>query len=392
MIKKIILVAFALLIFRNATALAHTAAVDNTGPNKYKSVRLTPEIYNQANSDLSDILVKDQNGDSVPYFINTGYKMTYNSGNNYPMSLINSYLKDDAFFFDYQVTSLPDRDIISTSIELATENTNFAKNIEVFGSYDNLHWEKIQDDSVYSVDSKKKLTIDFVKPQKYTYFRLKLANNLEKITFTKVNLIYNASTFEESYFIETLRPKFQVEQKDKKTYIKLEGLKNLKLTDITVLSDSVFKRTVSTPFGDEEIYNLSFKDSAYLDTTITLNWKMPLDDIFFLAIENNDDKPININGLIVRYYADEIVFEGKGSNSFQIYFAKDDNKKAPVYDISSYKQEILKEKIDNLAIRNIEFDTSQETKQSDYKFIFNIVIIITAILLAVIILLKLRKR
>lgn len=392
MIKRVCGITFFLIFFINSTAFAHTAMVDNTGSNKYKSVRLTPEIYNNANSDLSDILVKNQDGDNIPYFINTSNPTSYHNTVNYPMSLINSYSKDDAFYFDYKVVNLPDKDIISTSIELATGKTNFAKSIEVFGSYDNLQWEKIQDDSIYSVDSKKKLTINFNKPQKFTYFRFKLANNLEKIAFDEVKLIYNVSTYEESDFIEDFTPKYQVENKDNITYIRLSGLKNLKLADITVLSGGMFKRMMRTPFGDKEIYNLSFNGISYVDTTIPLNRRIPSDDTLELRIENNDDKPISINGITVKYHADEIVFSGEGSNSFKLCFAKDDSKKAPIYDISSYKQEILKEKIDRLAIKNIEFDAPQETKQYDYKIIFNIVIIITAIFLAGIILLKLKKK
>lgn len=392
MIKRVLGITFIFVLFINSSCFAHTAIVDNSGTDKYKSVRLTSEIYNNANSDLSDILVKNQDGENVPYFINTSYHKAYRNLIDYPMSLINSYLKDDAFYFDYKVIDLPDGDTVSTSIELVTEKTNFAKSIEVFGSYDNLHWEKIQDDSIYSVNSRKKLTINFIAPQKFTYFRLKLANNLEKIAFDKVKLVYNNSTYEESYFIEALTPKYQVENKDNITYIKIEGLKNLRLADITVLSDSMFKRMIRTPFGDKEIYNLSFNGISYVDTTVPFNWSIPSDDTLELTIENNDDKPISIKGIIVKYYADEIVFDGGGSNSFKLYFAKDESKKAPIYDISSYKQEILKEKIDKLTINNIEFNAPQETKQTDYKIIFNIVIVITTILLGGIILLKLRKR
>jgi hypothetical protein len=200
---------------------AHTATVDNSGNNKYKSVRLNPEIYNNANSDLSDILVKDDKGNVIPYFINTSYQMTYSGEYNYPMSLINSYTKDDAVYFDYKVSALPNKDIIATSIETSTKNKNFAKSVEVYGSYDNLSWEKVQDDTLYNVDDKSKLSIDFSKPQKYTHYRFKLANNLEKIAFDKVNLKYSVSTSEKSYFVETIKPNFQVEQSDNRTLIKI---------------------------------------------------------------------------------------------------------------------------------------------------------------------------
>lgn len=393
MLKKIIsFSALAVLTF-NISVFAHTATIENSGDSKYKSIRLTPEIYNNANSDLSDILVKNSLGEIVPYFINTGYQVTYNGDYNYPMSLINSYTKDDAFYFDYKVKSLPNRDIVTTSIEMTTKTINFAKNVEIFGSYDNSYWEKIQNDTLYNVDGKTKLNIDFSKPQKYTHYRFKLANNLEKIVFDTVQLKYNVSTSEKSYFIETVTPEFSVEQKDNKTYINVAGLKNLKLADITILSDSIFKRNASTPFGGKEIYNLSFNNSSYLDTTIPLNWKISTDDTFVVTITNNDDRPINIKGISVKYFADEIVFDGSSKNNFELDFGKNEGKRAPLYDIASYKDEILKQNIDKLGIKDIKYDRLNDIeKQHDYKSIFNIVIVIISILLAFLIILKLRKK
>ena len=330
----------------------------------------------------------------MPYFINAGVKKTHETWEAYPMELIDAFTKDDSFYFDYKLTTKRDSDIIATSIELSTGNTDFAKNIEVYGSYDSLHWDFLQNDKLYSIDNKSKLSIEFNKPQKHTHYRLKLANNLERISFDIVNIAYNVIATEKSYFIERLTPVFSIEEKDKTTFIKIEGLKNLRLCDVTIETDSMFKRTVSAPFvQDKEIYNLSLNDTSYTDTTLPLNWQTSEDDTYVVTIANNDDKPIDIKGVIVRYYADEIVFEGTANESYTLDFGADTTKVSPVYDIAKYKDEILKNTIDKATIGAINYDeVKEEPEERDYKVIFNIVIIGIAILLGGLILFCLKHK
>ncbi len=392
MFRKIISFASILAIAANTTAFAHTAAIENSGDNTYKAVRLTPGIYNNANADLSDLLIKDADGEAVPYFINTGYR-TMDKGNyHYAMRLINAYTKDDAFYFDYKIQQQPEHDVTATSINVATNNTNFAKNITLFGSYDNVHWEKVQDDTLYSAGAHKKLEVIFSTPQKYTHYRFKLANNLEKIAFSSADLAYNVTTVEQGCFIESIRPAFGTEEKEKQTLINIEGMKNLRLAEVTIETDSMFKRTAVLLNTSKEIYNLSLNGTSYRDTTLPASWQKTDKDILTVAINNNDDKPISVKGVIVKYYADELVFDGSKGKTFTLTFG-DTTAAAPVYDIVSYKDEILKGGTDKLVVKAIKMDkTVAEESGYDYKVIFNIVIMVIAALLGLLILMKLRRK
>jgi hypothetical protein len=92
------------------------AVIENQGEHQYKSVKLTPEIYNRSASDLSDLRIKDANGENVPYFINRVRREEYETvAESYPMTLTNSYTMGDSFYFDYRVSDIPDRDVIATS-------------------------------------------------------------------------------------------------------------------------------------------------------------------------------------------------------------------------------------------------------------------------------------
>jgi len=399
MFRRIVSILFiSVLLCANALAadaLRNTATIENNGESRYKSVRLTPEIYNAANSDLSDLRIKDSAGEYAPYFIRAGGGTEYETvGQTHPMSLINSYTRDDNFYFDYVISNIPNHDIAATSIELTTKNTGFAKHIEIFGSYDNIHWEFIQNDSIYKIDDKSKLNIEFNHLQKFTHYRFRLGNNLERISFDSVTLIYNFITQEDIYFIEEILPGFNVEEKEGITHIYIDGLKNLRLAEITIDTDSMFQRIVSAPFGvSKELYNLTFSDTTYTDAIIPFNRQIVHGDTFLLTIRNGDDSPISINEINVRYYADELVFESRGSDRYTLHFGADDTVNAPVYDIVRYKDEILRNDIDRLEITEIFFAEPIETPEPrDYTLIFNIVVIIVAVILGFVILLKLRKK
>jgi len=394
--KKTVNIIFALVLTgcaaKSDSSFLHAAEIEMSGGNQYKAVRLAPQIYNASNSDLSDLLIRDGKGENVPYFINTRLGRTYSNTETYQMALINSYLKDDNFYFDYKLAAEQSGDVISTSVEFATGNVNFAKEVDIYGSYDNIHWDYVQKDRLYSIDDKTKLFIDFKRPQKFTHYRMKLANNLEKISFDAVYLVYSVETSEETNFVENLTPAFTVESADKRTNIHIEGLKNLRLCDITIHTDSMFKRNVSAPGGtDKEIYNLSLNGESYADTTIPLYWHVPKDDTYILAIHDGDDKPINISGVAVNYYADDVVFEGRPNEKYTLVFGGGAEKAAPVYDIERYRDDVLKGEIDRVAIGEIHYATEEIKPERDYRLAFNIVIIAVALMLGALISFKLKK-
>lgn len=392
--KVLILVVLGALSF-SQTAFAGEALIENSGTNPYKSVRITPKIAQSANIDLSDILVKDDKGENIPYFINYSSNETSFKSDNYKMTLINAYTKDDAFYFDYMVADLPESDVVATSINMITPNEGFAKNIILYGSYDNVNWEWIKQDKIYNVDGNIKLQVEFDLPQKFTHYRFMLENNLEKINFEAVYLNYSFEDTTEIYFEETLSAKFSVEEIDKHTKIYINGLLNLRIKDIEIETDSIFKRDaiIEELLVEKEIYNLSFDGTDYSQTLIEMPNKKNRDDTITITINNNDDNPINITAINVRYYADEIIFEDKGSDTFTLEFSSDNNISAPIYDIVFYKNEILKSDIDSLSIKEINIDEVEIAEEAfDFRLLYNIATIVVTLLLGVLILFKLKNK
>ncbi|MDR0322182.1 MAG: hypothetical protein LBI28_11815 [Treponema sp.] len=388
--KFVPLIVFTLLVL---PLFAHDADIEITGENRYKSLRLTVPVYNASHSRLIDLLIKDSSGEAVPYFINSSLQETNTSRETYPLILTDSYIKDDYFFFDYKLAEERNSDTIATSIEFTTRNNGFAKPVDVYGSHDGINWAFVQNDTLYSVEGKSKLAVNFYRSQKFTHYRFRLANNLERISFETVNLVYSVKLSEEIWFIENFIPAFTVETKDKTTKIIIEGLKNLRLCDLTIETDSMFIRNVSAPAGiRKELYYLTINDTVYNDTTLPLNRHISRDETFTVTIDDGDDRPVNIKAITVRYYADDLIFEGRTGETYTLEFGINSVKTAPVYDISRYKNEILKGTIDILSLGEIRYSEPEpERKTFPLKIIFNIVIIVVALLLGTLIVLRLKK-
>jgi hypothetical protein len=263
-----------LLIFNlfAMSLFAHNADIEIEGENRYKSLRLIPQVYNASHNKLFDFLIKDSDGETVPYFINSAMN-------------------------------------------------------------------------------------------------------------------------EETWFIESQDPPFTVESENKKTKIIIEGLKHLRLCDMVIETDSMFIRNFATPGGvKKELYHLSINGALFNDTTLPLNRYVSRDDTYTVTVNDGDDRPITIKGITVRYYADDLVFEGRAGETYTLEFGTDSVKAAPVYDIGRYKNEILKGPIDRLSLGKIRFTEAVPEQKSIFnKTVFNIAVILVALLLGVLIVLKLKK-
>lgn len=375
-------------------AFAHSAKIEISGNSDYKSVRLPLEVINNANYDLSDILIKDESNNIVPYFINSVYITKEINIKNYPMVVSDSFIKDDKQYFDVMLSEMEPNDIVGTSLEISVEQKNFVKDVEILGGYDGMNWEFVCTSTIYNVDKHIKAGVDLPNLSKYTHYRICVNVASDPINIIGVNLFYNEVIDQTNYFIEDFQPDFTVENIDKSTFIKLTGMQNIEINKIQIDTQSMFSRDIILPSGKSyPIYNLMFDDEKYTDTTINLNGESSLDDEYVLKINNYDDAPIEVQSITVSYFTKEIVFAGEQNSKYTLEFSGDSSISAPKYDIINYKSQILDGNIDALEISDIDFE-QQETvpDQKDYSFIVNIVVVVTAVVLGFVILFNMKKR
>jgi GDP-L-fucose synthase len=111
---------------------------------------------------------------------------------------------------------------------------------------------------------------------------------------------------------------------------------------------------------------------------------------FKVRIDNQDNKPVNITRVDAVYTVDKLIFEGTGSRTYHLWFGNP-NAKQPHYDLKYYQEQLLKEKQDilklsGLTVKNKEFTVNRE----QLKKYFNIVVIITALVLMALLWIKLK--
>ncbi|WHH60199.1 hypothetical protein [Petroclostridium sp. X23] len=396
MIKRLLAssILFIFLIYNSVYALdfSYSASIENMGDKKYKAVRLTSEIYNQIQEDMADLAIYDNN-EPIPYFINSFTENEIETKKIYEMKLINSFVKDEHFYYDYAVQKPQNEDVTATSIEMQIDKEDFAKKVEIYGGYDNIHWEKIQDDILYNVGGSKKLEITFDGVKKYTYYRFKISNNLEEVSFSSVKVKYNTILQKKEYFTNTISPAFTIEEKENTTVIKVRSIKNLKLSSITLNTDSIFKRNVAfAGSASKMLYNLEFENTQYRDLTIPLGICRITSDTAEIVIDNQDDKPIKVLGIEIKYLVDELIFESSESNEYILKFGNSEIQSPKRYDISNYREHIVNEGYDVLRLKEIKAESSAVPIKIhyDYKLIFNIVISVVAVVMGIVVFLKLK--
>ena len=189
-----------------------------------------------------------------------------------------------------------------------------------------------------------------------------------------------------------------MEEQDINTLIKLSGLQNIKLDSITLETDSIFKRRVIfADIYEKMLYNLHFQETEYSDLILPLAGFRMNTDTAVLVIENNDDQPIEVKQVLVKYYADEVIFNGAGRAEFVLKFGNQKYTEPPAYDLVNYQEQILQEGYDLLPLRDLKIlpaaPTTADTQPQglDSRLLFNAVIVAVTLILGVVIIRKLKN-
>ena len=388
-----------MLFFVSTTCLADTdtnesfqysAPLTTEASQNYTSVRLTPEIINKSDDNLSDLLLIS-NEQAIPYFINSHSIAKNSSVSTYNMEMADSYVKDSFQFLDYKISDEYSSDIIATSINFKAYG-QFVKDIDFYGSYDGITWVFIKSDSIYQVNEGSNLSIKLFPMEKYTWYRFRIHGNQEQISFDNVWLEHSLDIISRDSFVETLTPEITIEEDSKTTVVTLSGLKNIVLSEIEIKTDSMFKRNIYVNGASHTLYNLAFENKHYRELTIPIAGYQCDSDTLELRISNGDDAPIKIDSISISYLAYDIVFQNT-PEPVTLYFGNNEISTPPQYDIIRYKEHVLAEGYGKASIGEISQLSTEDIKESnvDYTMIFNITVVAVAILLAAVLIVRIKK-
>ena len=361
----------------------------------YKAVKLTPDIYANTKSNLADILIMSDSGEPVPYFIQNQASAYEHTDAIYPMTQNALLIKNNVRYYDYFVSSIPEnQDIIATSIKIYAQG-QFVKTVSIQGSYDGAYWENAVNYTIYNVDGSQRLDIPLSPALKYTWYRFGVPFADDPIHIDKVELYYSSAEWHLTSFTEHLSPLFSMEQAGRKSVITIKDVKNLPIINISLSSNSMFKRMVSVAHTKKTLFNLRFNDNTYQDLTIPLYEYASKEDSLKLNITNNDDLPIQVDSIDVEYRTAYLVFEAPKSKRAYVYYGCPAIETPPYYDITEYKDLVINHgyvihALGDPEILNME-PSPEPSNSPDYSMYYNIVIGLTAAVLIVIIVIRLQK-
>ena len=356
--KYLILLSALLTIIYSQIAGAETSAftwkaeIRLTGQNTYKVVQLDRNIYNKMANGSGEIRLYSNNGEEVPYFLYHCDQKTDVQNTSFSGEFIGSFVKDNHTNQDFMIRTQENHDVYGNSLSLTTTNSGFAKSIDVFGSHDGIEWSFIQSGLVYYVDNIKNNVIPFDSVIKFPYFRIVIPDNSEGIQFQSVHLTYAKENEEKKAFIQSFDAQFQVQNEGRETILELnpDELYNLKISQITFITDDTFMRNVSCPFGSGQLYNLIFDDTRLTSLSLNAGGKVyDSTEPFRITIANKDDAPIDIERLVISYECDRLVFKAEPGETYTLAFGND-GLPAPEYDIMSYAPYILNGPLDSCVI------------------------------------------
>lgn len=370
----------------------------------YKEIYMDEEIYKYSNEDLGDIRILNDQDEIIPYYRIGGEAVLESLNNEYNLEKQGIYQKENDKYFDFKVINNGiNTDVRANELLIQLNLSNYTKNINIYGSHDNQHWDYIKSDIIYKVPDKEKNHVFLENQYKYNYYRVVIIKDAENTSIENIKLLYNSQYRVNKQYCLSKSIDYEGTNKNKKTIISIKNKDKLKIKTIKIGSDNLYNRnyTLSSKNGEDEyvpisngkIYNIELENFKAINNSINIS-DFCKEEFLELTIDNKDDEPMDISVIEVDYYVDKIVFKrDKDIKDYKVIFGNVLVKK-PSYDIESYSEYIeeveSKEKctLGEINVENLE--NKVQLQEDQYKKILNGVIIIISIGLVILIILKLR--
>lgn len=406
--KKIIIV---FLLFVTSIAFADNENIDMWKFEKeilineefeYKSIMLDKEVYKYSNNDLSDIRIVDQNGEFVPYYIESQYEKMGEQKDYYVYygEEILTFIKNDDVFIDFKLVSDSiEKDFIVNQLDLELDlSRNFAKDIIIYGSYDNEKWHSIKKDKIFNIseENKSKTSLYFDQELKYNYYRISILQNIENIQVESIVAIRMEDVIvEKNDYILQERPEYKTKQEANNTIITILNPNKFKILAIKIFTKDLFHRDYKLELQNGFIFNTGTINSDNNGNVINIydDYIREESEKLNLTIYNKDDKPIKIDEIVVSYGVDKLVFKANENHEYRMLVGNE-NARTPSYDITSHKTFIQNEKKEVLVFGNTLEKNIEEpaANNNNMKIILNIVVIVTSLFLIFIIFKSIKKK
>jgi hypothetical protein len=378
---------------------------DKPNKSKYKSVFMDQAVYAKAREDLGDLRIVDVEGRFIPYYIVSGDIENADKDTVYAAQMVTSIQQDNDTLIDYLIKPQQlNTDIQGNVLKIDLPAQPFLKFVEVSGSYDGNQWELLGKYNLYNTEQLEQSTIKLGLVYKYSHYRLRIIDNVEKLAFPQLELIHNERESNVAQYTREFAPPYTVVEDGRQSLLTIQNEQRLRVKKLSLVVERNFRRSFElvnsngagiSIVGSHELYSLNFRDIQIKNTSIMLATPNTTQQIT-LRIDNDDNAPLKIEQVNVEYDIHRLVFEDSGSKSYQLVYGKVDAVK-PKYDIEDFRSHIEKENPvltslgEQVERANVVEPTKQKPSWFQTKLAFNLVIGFVSLLLVGLLVQKLNK-
>lgn len=377
----------------NYDAWNFSAPVEFQGQEKYKAVFLTKEVYQDTANDLADLRLVDNTGNQVPYYIVSSSQVLQRTESTISTRLIDSFEAGDDKYFDYAVNTPPNTDPIANTLKFSLPVGNFLKHLEIYGSYDNVNFQKVANGYLYQVESKQKSQVALEKNSNYRYYRIRVINHAEELALSTLELVNVQVSSEWQKYQQKTDLHYDVKSQNHETVITLDNPQRLRVKQLMLDVDGNFQRTYRV-YSDNnhnmlqtgELFNLSYAGIEISGQTISFSSPLTAPRLI-IKIADRDDRPLTIKNIEAEYHVDKLVFPiMSDATSYHLYWGNPKTEN-PRYEIA-LQQKYIEEEQQEICVLGPVISHSQPPTVpcSDGSYLFNGAIAVTSLILIFIVL------
>jgi len=346
-----------------------TAEIDGYIPvSGFYQIMVNPKIRAYSNNDFSDFRIYDSKKKEVPYLLKQ-----YNSESVYQKIQVLKVVDKISKANEYSsyIIETNSKKINALTLEIA--NTNINKTFSISGSNDLQNWygismNNLADLSDENSDSNILLNVDF---PSFSYKYIKFVFDDKKTLPIQVLKFYLKENFLNTFktvpiAIKSFKSEVIV---DKKTRLVLEFFQpeTIDLISFKINSPQLFQRDIT-------IYGVKNKNELTAINRLTLNHQS-LNNIavsvqkhnkIYIDIDNLDSPPLEIKGVLCYQ---KPLFVSAWLNPNETYLIKTNllNMKQPIYDLAFFENDIEKNQIIGLQMKNIKVEDTKLVNKLEQK-------------------------
>lgn len=290
---------------------------------------------------FSDIRIISGNDAEIPYQIIARGPET--KEDELSVRMLNlSYTKKKETYFEGFIEKTP---IIYNIVEIITNENNFYRQLQIFGSTDGKNWNLLRGDAVifdYNHEEKLRHSKITLPNSTFRYIGIKIINNNERpLKISSVKVYYQEIHPGIDTPVNVLISKKEDNTKTKETTLIVNLSSFFPVTKLTLTTpDKNFQRKIIIWIKRDEEWIRWTDDVIFnLDTEKIKEYKLDINisevsaKEMKLVIKNYDSPPVNITGINAIGYKRILIFKLDGRQRYYVFWGNE-QAKSPEYDIS----------------------------------------------------------